>query len=224
VPYAAHDGVPSFRDSEIAGWFERLEAEALLRRLFFDGSVIYAADFVRLVKAPGVYFFTVWTGQEESGFRVQGSGVEKKDIAAGTPPPQDPGPTGQRANGPTDVEMAGVFWLRDFLGNAAFLHHAVFRKFWGLESRRIGRQVLEFVLGAEQGPPLVGTVLGLTPVNNVPALGFARGVGMERVGRIPGVFYDAYANAAVDGVMTCMTRERWVETRGRGFKGSRGRW
>ncbi len=181
VPYAVHDGVPSFRDSEIEGWFERLRSEGSVRWLFFDGMVTDAREFVRLVKTPGVFFFTVWAGRDE----------------------------------PAGAEMVGVFWIRDFIGNAAHLHHAIFKKFWGSETKMIGRHVLEYILAAdgEEGRlPLVGVLLGITPVNNISAVKFAKAVGMERLGTVPGMLYDIYANCAVDGVMSCMTQARCKKT------------
>lgn len=194
VPYAVHDGVPTFRDSEIAEWFARLEREDTLRKLFFDGTVIYAKDLIRLVKTPGVFFFTVWTEGKDPGSRVHGLGEEKKE---------------------TEVEMAALFWLTDFIGNAAFLHHVIFKKFWGRESKRIGRHVLEFIFGVGNGDqkPLVGTLLGLTPVNNIPAVKYARAVGMKPAGRVPGIFYDVYDNSTVNGFLSYMTLETCIQTR-----------
>lgn len=182
IPYTQHDGVPSFRDSEIGAWFARIEAEGTLPRLFFDGAVIYAKDLVSLAKTSGVYLFTVWKPlpQEEAG-----------------------------------AEMVGFFWLRDFVGNAAFLHHVIFKKFWGPEARAIGRFVLEFIFGVGETPqtPLVGTLLGLTPYNNIPAMRFARDIGMKMSGKVPGVFYDVYNNCTVDGWMSYMTRETCEKTK-----------
>ncbi len=202
IPYTHHDGVPTFRDSEIGAWFARMEAERTLRRLFFDGTVIYAQDLVKLAKTPGVYLFTVWTEREGGSRKSEGG---EKDIAAGTPLPQEE----------SDAEMAAFFWLRDFIGNAAFLHHAVFKKFWGREARRIGRFVLEFIFGIGDNPqtPLVGTLLGLTPYNNIPAIRFARDIGMKMAGKVPAVFYDVYDNCTVDGWMSYMTKETCEKTR-----------
>lgn len=194
IPYTQHDGVPTFRDSEIGAWFARIEAENTLSRLFFDGTVISAKDLVKLAKSPGVYLFTVWGEKTVHG--------EKKE-------------NGENENGPTDVEMVGFFWLRDFIGNAAFLHHVIFKKFWGPEARLIGRFVLEYVFGVgpEKQTPMVGTLLGLTPYNNIPAMRFARDIGMKMAGKLPGVFYDVYNNCTEDGWMSYMTRETCEKTR-----------
>jgi hypothetical protein len=181
VPYAVHDGVPSFKDSEIAEWFHRIKAEETLRWLFFDGSVTTAEELVRVVKAGGSFWFTVWTGRQNA--EGEGEGVK--------------------------LEMAGFFWISNFMGNSAYFHYVIYKKFWGTESRKIGRAVLNciFGIGAADHMPMVGQLLGLTPINNVPAVRYAREAGFEMVGKIPGVYYDIYENKAVDGVLRYINRE-----------------
>lgn len=167
IPYAVVDGVPSFKDSEIAGWFERLEKENLARWAFFGGALLSGAELVRFVKTAGIFTFTVWAG---------GAGA---------------------------AEMVGFFWLDRFVQRACFLHHVIFRKFHGAEATAIGVFVLSEVLRLG----MADTILGLTPANNPLAVRYARRIGMQPAGRLPNIFYDAYANQSVDGILTYTTRE-----------------
>lgn len=163
IPYAVSDGVPSFRDSEIRGWYERLEAEGLARWVFFDARQLSGDDLLRLVKKPGNFTFTVWAQDEDGG-----------------------------------AEMAAFFWMHQFIGTTVFLHHVVFRKFHGIASVRIGK----FVLSEVTRLGFCESVMGITPANNRLAVRFAKSIGMQRLGVVPRIFYDAYENRQVDGVLT----------------------
>lgn len=190
IPYTTVDGVPTFRDSEIAGWFDRMEADGMLPQLFFDAGVLSGADLVRLVKTPGVMFFTVWDVGRPVG------------RSAGQPEGDGGG-------------LAAVFWLRDFIHNAAYMHWGIFKAYRGPAARKISRFVLEtiFDVRTENARPFVSTLLGLVLVDNVPAVKFSQEMGAVQVGVIPKLFTNFYdAARVVDGLLVCMTRERCVET------------
>jgi hypothetical protein len=163
IPYAVADGVPSFRDSEIRGWYERLEAEGLARWVFFDAKQLSGDDLLRLVKKPGNFTFTVWTEGEH-----------------------------------WRPEMAAFFWMHHFIGTTVFLHHVVFRKFHGTQAVAIGK----FVLAEVTRMGFCESVMGITPANNRLAVRFAKSIGMQRLGVVPRIFYDAYENRQVDGFLT----------------------
>lgn len=66
VPYAAVDGIRTFRDSEIAELYERLLAEGGAH-VFRDGTVASAAEFLRMAKAPGVVLYVAYVRGKLAG-------------------------------------------------------------------------------------------------------------------------------------------------------------
>lgn len=67
IPYTQVDGVPTFKDSEIIGLYQRIWDEGLGPTLFHDGSIKNAAHFLQLMKGSGTILHVV---VEEDGHPV----------------------------------------------------------------------------------------------------------------------------------------------------------
>lgn len=52
IPYAWHDGVPTFKDSEIMALYEQMQADGTAKASFHDGTVNSAAEFLQAMKGP----------------------------------------------------------------------------------------------------------------------------------------------------------------------------
>jgi hypothetical protein len=104
-------------------------------------------------------------------------------------------------------EVASLFWLTDGTGEACLIHFCVFKKYWGKCAREMGRHVFATLFGMYDidGRTLFPVIMGMTPSNNQPAVRYTRGVGMQMVGTVPNVFYDAHENRRVGAVITYMT-------------------
>jgi hypothetical protein len=110
-------------------------------------------------------------------------------------------------------EVAAMFWLTDGHGEACLIHFLVFTKYHGEEGRAIGRHVLATLLTMEDanGRSLFPVIMGMTPANNPYAVRFALGVGMQKVGTIPNVFYDAHEGRRTGAVVTYLTAAMLAE-------------
>jgi hypothetical protein len=104
-------------------------------------------------------------------------------------------------------EVAALFWLTESTGQSCLIHFCVFKKYHGEPGRDIGRHVLATLLTMEidPGQRLFPVIMGMTPVNNPYAVRFALGVGMQKLGTVPNVFYDAYDQRQVGAVVTYLT-------------------
>lgn len=66
IPYVAKDGIPTFRDSEIANLYYRMKKEGTADRVFCDGTVTSAFQFLRLMQQPDIYLYLVFDDIEDN--------------------------------------------------------------------------------------------------------------------------------------------------------------
>ena len=68
MPYTKRDGVPTFRDSEIAKMHDRAFEEGWGEQMFHDGTIQDADHFAQYITGPGVLFWGVYLKEELIGF------------------------------------------------------------------------------------------------------------------------------------------------------------
>lgn len=68
VPYLLNDGIPNFRDSEIKGFYDRMVREGTADKVFYDGTVKSADDFLRMMRGRGNALYVVFEQAEPWGF------------------------------------------------------------------------------------------------------------------------------------------------------------
>lgn len=109
-----------------------------------------------------------------------------------------------------DGRDAGFFWLTRFRHKAAFITYCLYKEFWGDEGLLISRECLEFIFTRKDGhgEHLFEILLGLTPANNKLAVKFLLKNGMSVLGKVPGLLYDASAEAPVDGIFSYIQRNK----------------
>lgn len=102
-----------------------------------------------------------------------------------------------------DGKTAAITWLNSFEGFAARVHHCFFKGFYG-QAATIARDAIQqmFVLKRVDGRPLVRTIFGLTPSDNVLAVKMAKRVGMTIVAEIPDACWIASKQLSVSGVFS----------------------
>jgi len=59
-PYGHYDGIPTFRDSDIKGFYDRMVSDGTAGIVFYDGSVKSADDFLKVMKSPGTYLYACY--------------------------------------------------------------------------------------------------------------------------------------------------------------------
>jgi len=64
VPYAVKDGIPTFRNSELARMYQQVYEEGWGPELFNDGSINSVDDFVSCMVSPGVMFWGLFCNNE----------------------------------------------------------------------------------------------------------------------------------------------------------------
>jgi hypothetical protein len=109
-----------------------------------------------------------------------------------------------------DGREAGFFWLNRFRGKAAFIAYCLYKDFWGDEALLISRKCIEFLFARKDvhGEHRIDVLLGLTPANNKLAVKFLLKNGMTVLGKVPGLLYDASAEATVDGIFSYLPRNK----------------
>lgn len=85
------------------------------------------------------------------------------------------------------MEAVGLAWLADVGPVNAFAHFVMLKSTWGRTSQQIAREILAhwFSWQHPDGRPLLRVIIGSTPADNVPAIGFIRRLGFTIVGEIP---------------------------------------
>lgn len=59
LPYCVRDGIPTMRDSEMAGLFDAMAEAGTARTVFYDGTVNNRDEFVREMKRRDTHLFVV---------------------------------------------------------------------------------------------------------------------------------------------------------------------
>jgi hypothetical protein len=105
---------------------------------------------------------------------------------------------------------AGFFWLNRLRSKAAFITYCLYKDFWGDEALLISRKCIEFLFAGKNGhgEHRIDVLLGLTPANNKLAVKFLLKNGMTVLGKVPGLLYDASAEATVDGIFSYLPRNK----------------
>jgi hypothetical protein len=68
VPYCEVDGIPTFRDSDVMGFYERIERDGFRDIVFAGGDIPSKEAFLREMKRPGaVMLFVVYVGDLQAG-------------------------------------------------------------------------------------------------------------------------------------------------------------
>lgn len=60
LPYMVVDGVPTFKDSDLMGMFDKVVRDGTVEAIFFDGSVKTREDFAAMMKQSDVQFYGVY--------------------------------------------------------------------------------------------------------------------------------------------------------------------
>lgn len=68
MPYTKKDGVPTFRNSEMANMYNRAFEEGWGEQMFHDGAIQNVQQFVQYTTGPGVLFWGVYFKEELIGF------------------------------------------------------------------------------------------------------------------------------------------------------------
>ena len=109
-----------------------------------------------------------------------------------------------------DGREAGFFWLNRLRRKAAFITYCLYKDFWGDEALLISRKCIEFLFARKDvhGEHRIDVLLGLTPANNKLAVKFLLKNGMTVSGKVPGLLYDAGAEATEDGIFSYIQRNK----------------
>jgi hypothetical protein len=109
-----------------------------------------------------------------------------------------------------DGRDAGFFWLNRFRRKAAFITYCLYKDFWGDEGLLISRKCIDFLFARkdDHGEHRLDVLLGLTPANNKLAIKFLLKNGMTVSGKVPGLLYDAGAEAPADGIFSYIQRNK----------------
>jgi len=67
VPYVTFDGVPTFRDSDIMAFYDRMASEGSADVVFSDGSVSNAAHFLQEMRHHGCWLIVIYYKDEPLG-------------------------------------------------------------------------------------------------------------------------------------------------------------
>lgn len=67
IPYIEVDGVPTFKDSEILGFYDRMEEEGTAATMFSDGCIGHRMHFLNDMRAVGCLFIVVYLDDEIMG-------------------------------------------------------------------------------------------------------------------------------------------------------------
>jgi len=67
IPYTLIDGIPTFRDSEIVGFYTRMEKEGTASTVFSDGIINNARDFLAVMKSNLNMLYVIFVDDEQSG-------------------------------------------------------------------------------------------------------------------------------------------------------------
>ena len=67
LPYTKYDGIPTLRDSDIAGFYEKMVRDKTADIVFYDGMIKDWQDFLSFVTSPKVLFFVAHDGAESVG-------------------------------------------------------------------------------------------------------------------------------------------------------------
>lgn len=67
IPYMLIDGIPTFKDSEIMGFYARMEEEGTAPTVFSDGTINNALDFLAVMKSSLNMLFIIFVDGEQSG-------------------------------------------------------------------------------------------------------------------------------------------------------------
>lgn len=67
VPYCEVDGIRTFKDSEIKGFYDRMVRDGVAPIVFHDGEVRSSDDFLKMVKGLGVALYVVFYDDDPAG-------------------------------------------------------------------------------------------------------------------------------------------------------------
>lgn len=102
-------------------------------------------------------------------------------------------------------DVASVVWLNRIETTHCYVHFLFFKKFRGNPIiYEIGKKFFELVFsyGFE-------VVMGLLPSSNKVARRYARKLGFEELGEVPGILWDQREQTAVPGTFVHLTKERF---------------
>ena len=106
-----------------------------------------------------------------------------------------------------ETNCVGFAWMSGLSSNYGFAHFCLFREVWGRNSREIGLDTLDYWFSwPGANGPLLDVIIGIMPGFNVRAHKYIEGLGMTRLGIIPGMFRDA-SREQDDAVIYYKTRE-----------------
>lgn len=110
-----------------------------------------------------------------------------------------------------DGKPVAFFWLNNFEGRTARIHFCAFKAVWGDQARKIGADALKLCLEDRDGEgPLLDCLIGYTPAKNRLVRRFIREIGMETVGEVPALLFDAQEEQGVKGLIVSCTRENFA--------------
>lgn len=66
-PYASHDGIPTFRDSDIKSFYDRMVSDGTVDMVLYDGVINSTDEFLHFIKYQVPYFFVVYKDNETMG-------------------------------------------------------------------------------------------------------------------------------------------------------------
>jgi len=113
-------------------------------------------------------------------------------------------------------EPVSVAWMNDIQKNNALIHFCIFKKFWGKDTVKIGRNVLDYWFSLEKdGKPVLDVLRGITPESHRMALSYIKKLGFNCIGTIPKMI-----NGTIGAVFSYQTREQY---HGCGISSSRSR-
>lgn len=102
-------------------------------------------------------------------------------------------------------ELVMVTWLNSFMGRVAMIHFCCFTA-WQHDAEAIGRTALEYIFGLG----VIDALIGITPAPYRHAISFVEKLGFVRKTKIPKACHFAKRKRYVDGVLTMLTREDFM--------------
>ena len=67
IPYTEIDGIPTFKDSDVKGFYDRIAKDGLVEFIFHDGYIQTSDDFLMMMKGAGAALYVAYYENDPVG-------------------------------------------------------------------------------------------------------------------------------------------------------------